>query len=177
MDDAELAALQHLDCDRAYLVKSWIQAHIAARAEDAEGLRVPPPVLSRVTRRSPRRRRLGFNQADKLAKTPFPMPYAQMLTVLLLVFNVTLPVMIKGNTNALWLAVVVNAVSVAAHQGSTKPRASSRTRSNRRTPNDLGSPQLQAMFNSKARAATPGASALIDQMEQMKAERSVEPRE
>jgi hypothetical protein len=38
-------------------------------------------------------------------------------------------------------------------------------------------PQLQAMFNSKVRAATPGASAQIDQLEQMKAVRSVERRE
>jgi hypothetical protein len=33
------------------------------------------------------------------------------------------------------------------------------------------------MFNSKVRAATPGASALIEQMEQIKAVRSVERRE
>jgi len=176
VDGTELAALRRLDCDRAYLVMSWIQAHIVARAEDAEGLRVPPPVLSRVYQ-TLSEGMLGFNQADKLAKTPFPMPYAQMLTVLLLVFNVTLPVMIAGNVNALWLGVVVSAVSVAAYQGLNETARELEDPFKPTHANDLGLPQLQAMFNSKVRAATPGASALIDQMEQMKAVRSVERRE
>jgi predicted membrane chloride channel (bestrophin family) len=176
VDGAELAALQRLDCDRAYLVMSWIQAHVVARAEDAEGLRVPPPVLSRVYQ-TLSEGMLGFNQADKLAKTPFPMPYAQMLTVLLLVFNVTLPVMIAGNVNALWLGVVVSAVSVAAYQGLNETARELEDPFKPTHANDLGLPQLQAMFNSKVRAATPGASALIDQIEQMKAVRSVERRE
>lgn len=176
VDGAELAALRRLDCDRAYLVMSWIQAHIVARAEDAEGLRVPPPVLSRVYQ-TLSEGALGFNQADKLAKTPFPMPYAQMLTVLLLVFNVTLPVMIAGNINALWLGVVVSAVSVAAYQGLNETARELEDPFKPTHANDLGLPQLQAMFNSKVRAATPGASALIEQMEQMKAVRSVERRE
>ena len=176
VDGAELAALQRLDCDRAYLVMSWIQAHVVARAEDAEGLRVPPPVLSRVYQ-TLSEGMLGFNQADKLAKTPFPMPYAQMLTVLLLVFNVTLPVMIAGNVNALWLGVVVSAVSVAAYQGLNETARELEDPFKPTHANDLGLPQLQAMFNSKVRAATPGANALIDQIEQMKAVRSVERRE
>jgi predicted membrane chloride channel (bestrophin family) len=176
VDGAELAALRRLDCDRAYLVMSWIQAHIVARAEDAEGLRVPPPVLSRVYQ-TLSEGMLGFNQADKLAKTPFPMPYAQMLTVLLLVFNVTLPVMIAGNVNALWLALVMNVVSVVAYQGLNETARELEDPFKPTHANDLGLPQLQAMFNSKVRAATPGASALIDQMEQMKAVRSVERRE
>ena len=116
---------------------------------------------------------LGFNQADKLAKTPFPMPYAQMLTVLLLVFNVTLPVMIAGNINALY--VVVSAVSVAAYQGLNETARELEDLLKPTHANDLGLPQLQAMFNS-VRAATR-ARALIEQMEQMKAVRSVERRE
>ena len=95
---------------------------------------------------------LGFNQADKLAKTPFPMPYAQMLTVLLLVFNVTLPVMIAGNINALWLGVVVSAVSVAAYQGLNETARELEDPFKPTHANDLGLPQLQAMFNSKVRA-------------------------
>ena len=173
VDAGELAVLQRLDCDRAYLVMSWIQSHIVARAEDAEGLRVPPPVLSRVYQ-TLSDGMLGLNQADKLAKTPFPMPYAQMLTVLLLVFNVTLPVMIAANVDALWLAVAVAAVSVVAYQGLNETARELEDPFKPTHANDLGLPQLQAMFNSKVRAATPGASALIDQMEQMKALRSVE---
>ena len=173
VDGAELAALQRLDCDRAYLVMSWIHALVVARAEETEGLRVPPPVLSRVYQ-TLSDGMLGFNQADKLAKTPFPMPYAQMLTVLLLVFNVTLPVMIAGNVNALWLAIVMNVVSVVAYQGLNETARELEDPFKPTHANDLGLPQLQAMFNSKVRAATPGASALIDRMEQMKAERCVE---
>ena len=40
--------------------------------------------------------------------------------------------------------------------------------------NDLGLPQLQAMFNSKIRAATPGADSLLDRIENLKVIRSVE---
>ena len=176
VDGAELAALQRLDCDRAYLVMSWIHALVVARAEETEGLRVPAPVLSRVYQ-TLSDGMLGFNQADKLAKTPFPMPYAQMLTVLLLVFNVTQPVMIAGNVNALWLALVMNVVSVVAYQGLNETARELEDPFKPTHANDLGLPQLQAMFNSKVRAATPGASAQIDQLEQMKAVRSVERRE
>ena len=94
--------------------------------------------------------------------------------MLLLVFNVTLPVMIAANVDALWLAVAVAAVSVVAYQGLNETARELEDPFKPTHANDLGLPQLQAMFNSKVRAATPGASALIDQMEQMKALRSVE---
>jgi predicted membrane chloride channel (bestrophin family) len=100
-----------------------------------------------------------------------------MLTVLLLVFNVTLPVMIAGNVNALWLALVMNVVSVVAYQGLNETARELEDPFKPTHANDLGLPQLQAMFNSKVRAATPGASAQIDQLEQMKAVRSMERRE
>jgi hypothetical protein len=45
---SEVAALARLDCDRPYLAMSWIQSLIILRAETPEGLRVPPPILSRV---------------------------------------------------------------------------------------------------------------------------------
>ena len=130
------------------------EAEMDARAEETEGLRVPPPVLSRVYQ-TLSDGMLGFNQADKLAKTPFPMPYAQMLTVLLLVFNVTLPVMIAGNVNALWLALVMNVVSVMAYQGLNETARELEDPFKPTHLNDLGLPLLQAEFNSKLRAASP----------------------
>ena len=48
LDPNEVSALRRLDVDRPYLVMSWIQSLIMLRSETPEGLRVPPPILSRV---------------------------------------------------------------------------------------------------------------------------------
>lgn len=173
VDGSELAALQRLDCDRVYLVMSWIQALIVTRSEERDGLRIAHPILSRC-HQVLSDGMLGFNQADKLAKTPFPMPYAQMLTTLLLVFNITLPVMIAGNVNALWLGITVNLVSTVAYQGLNETARELEDPFKPTHVNDLGLPQLQAMFNSKIRAATPGADSLLDRIENLKVIRSVE---
>ena len=68
----------------------------------------------------------------------------------------------------------MNVVSVVAYQGLNETARELEDPFKPTHANDLGLPQLQAMFNSKVRAATPGASAQIDQLEQMKAVRSVE---
>ena len=84
--DKEKKSLDLLVCNRAYLVLNWIQSLLIHRLESTPGLRVPAPIMSRV-HQVMSDGTLGFNQADKMAKTPFPLPYAQMLTACLLVFN------------------------------------------------------------------------------------------
>jgi predicted membrane chloride channel (bestrophin family) len=176
VDGSEIAFLSRLNCDRVYVVMSLIQCLIVSRSEEKDGLRIPPPILSRCYQVLSDGL-LGFNQADKLAKTPFPMPYAQMLTALLLVFNITLPVMIAGNVNALWLAIVVNLVSTVAYQGLNETARELEDPFKPTHVNDLGLPQLQAMFNAKIRAATPGAELQLDRIEQLKVVRSMEERD
>jgi predicted membrane chloride channel (bestrophin family) len=173
LDVSEVSFLQKINCDRAYLVMSWIQTLIVSRTEEKEGLRIPPPILSRVWQVLSEGM-TGLNQADKLAKTPFPMPYAQMLTVLLLIFNLTLPVMIAANVNAVWLGIVVAFVTTVAYQGLNETARELEDPFKPTHVNDLGLPQLQAMFNSKIRACTPGAEAQLDFLEQMRVVRTIE---
>lgn len=166
LDAAERAALERLDVDRPYLVMAWIQALIMRRMDSEEGLRVPAPIVSRV-HQVLSDGMLGYNQADKIATTPFPMPYAQMLTACLVVFNVTLPIMVAGNINALWLAVLVNFISTVAYQGLNEVARELEDPFKPTHVNDIGAPQLQAMFNSKIRAGSPGAGALLRRAEEM----------
>lgn len=156
MDPHERREIESLACDRVYLVMSWIQALIARRMESEEGLRVAPPILSRV-HQVLTDGILGFNQADKISTTPFPMPYSQMLTMCLLVFNITLPLMVAGNINAMWLAILVNVISTVAYQGLNEVARELEDPFKPTHLNDVGMPQLQAMFNSKIRAGTPGS--------------------
>ena len=154
LDPHEIKELDELDCDRTYLVQAWIQALIIRRFEDAEGIRVAPPTLSRV-HQCLTNGMLGFNMADKIAKTPFPMPYAQMLSVCLVVFNLTMPIMVAGHIKHLWLAILVNFISTVAYQGLNEVARELEDPFKPVHINDHGMPQLQAMFNSKVRAASP----------------------
>ena len=51
----------------------------------------------------------------KLADTPFPFPWAQMVLVLLLIFAGTLPLMVVAFIDKLWLAVIIDFFSVQAY--------------------------------------------------------------
>lgn len=159
VDPAEAAALRRLNSDRPYLVMSWIQLLVILRQETAEGLRVPPPILSRV-HQVLSDGFLGFNQADKIAKTPFPMPYSQMLTACLLVFNLTLPIMVAATINSLVMGVALTFISTVAYQGLNEVARELEDPFKPVHLNDLGLPQLQAMFNSKLRAASPPLHAM-----------------
>ena len=160
LDPHEFKELDELDCDRAYLVLAWIQALIIRRYEDLDGIRVGPPILSRV-HQTLTNGMLGFNMADKIAKTPFPMPYAQMLSVCLVVFNLTMPIMVAGHINNLWLAILVNFISTVAYQGLNEVARELEDPFKPTHINDHGMPQLQAMFNSKVRAASPSVKKIL----------------
>ena len=142
------------------MVMSWIQSLIMLRSETPEGLRVTPPLLSRV-HQVLSDGMLGFNQADKIATTPFPMPYSQMLTACLLVFNIILPVMVVATIKNMTVAVVLTCISTVAYQGLNEVARELEDPFKPTHLNDLGLPQLQAMFNSKLRAASPPLRTLI----------------
>ena len=98
---------------------------------------------------------LGFNLAEGIAKTPFPMPYSQMLTVCLLFFNLTLPIIVVTTVSGLWLAIILTLISSLAYQGLNEVARELEDPFKPTNLNDLGLPELQAMFNSKLRAASP----------------------
>lgn len=102
-----------------------------------------------------------YHSADKIAKTPFPMPYSQMLTTCLLTFNIILPVMVAATIDNTALAIVLAFISTVAYQGLNEVARELEDPFKPTHLNDLGLPQLQAMFNSKLRAASPPLRTLI----------------
>ena len=125
--------------------------------ESEEGLRVAPPILSRV-HQVLTDGMLGFNQADKISTTPFPMPYSQMLTRVSAGVQHHAPADGGGKHQR-----HVAGDSRERHQHGGVPRIERGGARELEDPfkpthlNDVGMPQLQAMFNSKIRAGTPGS--------------------
>lgn len=87
--------------DRLDVVAMWIQQLIVDNL-DSGILNVPGPVQSRVFQEMSNGM-LAFNNTLKIATTPFPFPYAQMTTVLLLVHLILTPLlMIEWTSGAGW---------------------------------------------------------------------------
>ena len=88
--DIEVGLLRGVPADeRGFLVMTWLYRVIATRLGNG-GLGIPPPLLSRVYQVLSDGM-VGANQAHKLASTPFPFPLRQLLGLLLLAFQVILP--------------------------------------------------------------------------------------
>ncbi|KAF4728953.1 hypothetical protein FOZ62_008847, partial [Perkinsus olseni] len=81
LTDHEKATLQ--SADDILLVCQWITEGIATAAADPHLLNIPPPILSRVFQEISTGM-LGFNQSWKIAMVPFPFPFAQMMSLLIL---------------------------------------------------------------------------------------------
>lgn len=76
--------------DRATVVMYWIIHDLAKVSKDLDAA---PPIQSRMYQELSNGM-LGLNQACKLADVPFPFPYAQMLTLLLVCYSFFIPVYI-----------------------------------------------------------------------------------
>jgi len=73
--------------DRAYLVYTWIQEELLERMADG-GLQAPPPIVTRIWQDLTNGMQ-GFNDADMIDDTPFPFPYSQIISILLLLLATT----------------------------------------------------------------------------------------
>merc|ERR1719440_1540623 len=51
---------------------------------------------------------LGFTQAQKLSDVPFPFPYAQMLTFLLIIYSCIIPIYIAFFTRSIIVAPIIS---------------------------------------------------------------------
>merc|ERR1712196_175358 len=69
----------------------WIQKHIV-KGFDTGVLAIPPPVLSRAFQELSRGA-VNFNQLRNFTEIPFPFPYAQLLSVMLVLFSFFTPVL------------------------------------------------------------------------------------
>jgi len=74
--------------DKVFLVFTWIQDTLIRR-QDMGGIPVPPPICTRLFQEMSNGM-LGFNNANKIHNTPFPFPYAQLITLALLVLTITM---------------------------------------------------------------------------------------
>ena len=95
--EGEIAHLtQHdphfVDCALARLVRL-----ISVRCKEG-GLNMPPPIVSRIYQELSNGS-IGFHQAQKIARVPFPFPYAQLLAIMRLYFILTVPLAVVCFTN------------------------------------------------------------------------------
>lgn len=78
--------------DKVNTICLWIIQSIILEIR-AGTLDTPPPIVSRVFQEVSNGM-LGFNQANKVAMVPFPFPFAQMVSLLLVMLYIALPVYI-----------------------------------------------------------------------------------
>jgi len=101
--------LQHLarhspmfcDCAMARLVRL-----ISVRFKEG-GLQMPPPIVSRIYQELSNGS-LSFHQAHKITKVPFPFPYAQLLSIMMVYFMLTVPLAIVCFTRNDAMAVLLS---------------------------------------------------------------------
>jgi len=83
-----VSSLNSVHCrDQVFMVFTWIQDTLIRR-QNMGGIAVPPPVCTRLFQEMSNGM-LGFNNANKIHNTPFPFPYAQLITVALLILTAT----------------------------------------------------------------------------------------
>lgn len=91
-----------VDCVMARLVRL-----ISVRLKDG-GLNMPPPIVSRIYQELSNGS-LGFHQAHKIARVPFPFPYAQLLSIMKIYFIVTVPLAVVCFTSDAAFAIFMSA--------------------------------------------------------------------
>lgn len=83
--------------DRVAVVMYWVVRELARVSKDLD---VAPPIQTRMYQELSNGM-LGFNQCVKLADVPFPFPYAQILTILLVCFTCFIPFYIVALTDSI----------------------------------------------------------------------------
>lgn len=102
-DEFELVGVEDLDVHRLSILRGceekvtvcmqWIQKHVCDFFLEVQPGVIPPPVLSRVFQELS----LGmcqYYETLKISDTPFPFPYAQMISLLLFLYSVFTPLVI-----------------------------------------------------------------------------------
>lgn len=101
--EKEAAALT--DChDRCNMVMTWVLSGLAYSAGD---ITVPPPIQSRMYQELSAGMVALLNNV-KIADVPFPFPYAQMLTQLVLLFSCFIPVYVACFTQSLIAGPIIS---------------------------------------------------------------------
>jgi len=101
------------DCeDRCEVVMQWVQ-RITVEAFEGGILPIPAPILSRVFQELSRGI-VNLANARKISELPFPFPYAQMITVSLIIHWVMMPLLMGIYCNTGWVAGFLTFVTVTS---------------------------------------------------------------
>eukprot|EP00746_Dinoflagellata_sp_MGD_P146177 gnl/MRDRNA2_/MRDRNA2_78688_c0_seq1.p1 gnl/MRDRNA2_/MRDRNA2_78688_c0~~gnl/MRDRNA2_/MRDRNA2_78688_c0_seq1.p1 ORF type:complete len:472 (+),score=35.28 gnl/MRDRNA2_/MRDRNA2_78688_c0_seq1:156-1418(+) len=112
---AEEEAVLNVTDDKVLIVCGWLTASLTRKLASGD-LKVPPPICSRCYQELSNGM-LGFNQAMKVAVVPFPFPFAQMLSLLLMGFVLTCPVAVLQFTQSLIFTPLLNFFAVLGYWG------------------------------------------------------------
>lgn len=99
--------------DRCEVLLQWIQRVIIV-ADDTKVLKVAPPILSRAYQELSRGI-VHLNNARKIKEVPFPFPYAQMITVMLVVHWWMTPVIASHAIDTWWWAAVLDFLVICGY--------------------------------------------------------------
>merc|ERR1740130_388015 len=99
--------------DPVFLVFTWIQDTLIRR-EDNGGIPVPPPICTRLFQELSNGM-LGFNNANKIHNTPFPFPYAQLITLALMILTLTCGFVMNVFVKSAFWAALFSFLAVAGY--------------------------------------------------------------
>lgn len=92
--------------DQVFRVQCWVMREVGRRQREG-GLKVPPPVLSRLYQVLSDGHH-GFMQAKKVSYTPFPLPYAQLVLFFLIVLMFSSPFVIVAYVDSTLVAALLS---------------------------------------------------------------------
>jgi len=110
-------AVMHLNStevkDQVFMVFTWVQDTLIRRLGHG-GLAVPAPICTRLFQELSNGM-LGFNNAAKIHDTPFPFPYAQLITLALLILTFTCGFVMNVFVKSPFWAVLFTFVAIAGY--------------------------------------------------------------
>lgn len=147
VSDGEVALLQASrgSFAKVALVSVWLQEFMSREYLQGSTGKVGPPIISRLFQFTSDGM-LGYNQARKIAKIPFPFPHSQLTSLFVLVIVFYIPVLMLTFVSNVYFGAVLNLFTVMCFAGLHEV---SRELENPFTnvPNDIPLNNFQAQFN------------------------------
>mmetsp|Transcript_140729 Transcript_140729/g.392256 ORF Transcript_140729/g.392256 Transcript_140729/m.392256 type:complete len:429 (-) Transcript_140729:103-1389(-) len=149
---------------RVAMVESWIMRRLVARQKHepaGDMCKTSPPILSRMVQVISDGN-LAFSQAAKVAETPFPFPYHNLISLFLWMFALTTPFVVNANLLNIFARFVINFVAVWAYFSLSEVGNNLEDPFMPYDPNDLPLEVLHQSFNARLLAfgVVPGAAPL-----------------
>eukprot|EP00415_Alexandrium_ostenfeldii_P004241 UN4241 len=155
---------------RVSMVESWIMRRLTARQKyepAGDMCKTAPPILSRMAQ-VVSDGFLGFSQAAKVAETPFPFPYHNIIALFLWIYALTAPFVVNSKLMYIPARFIVNFVAVWSYFSLAEVGDNLEDPFMPYDPNDLPLEAIQHKFNARLLSfgmvprsrKTPSSSAL-----------------